>query len=438
MSVLLETSVGDIVIDLKLDEAPQTCLNFLKLCKLKYYNNCLVFRVEKDYIAQTGDPRNTGLGGVSLFSKLPGGQKFFKDEISPLVKHTVKGTVAMANEKPNENASQFYFTLRADITQLDQKHTIFGTVAEGLDVLDKMNSTMVDDQNAPYQNIRIWHTEVLDDPLPDPDGLERLIPPKSPEVIKDEVFKSIDDAQDEAELDEKMAKTLAKSQATTLELLHDLPDADIEVPENDLFVTCMNPVTQDGDLELIFSRFGPIKSCEIVRDWKTGDSLQYGFIIFENARDCEEAYFKMHDCVIDDRRIVVNFSQSVAKLWNKHRTGVQMSASEAKEMAKGGKDRTKGKGKGGGGGKGKGKTADPFMAKQEDTRGKKGPGMVFEGTDKADKRGGRDDRQKDGGRDRSRGRGERERDSARDRGRGRSPPAKTRGRSRSRSRERRR
>merc|ERR1712046_567162 len=100
--------------------------------------------------------------------------------------------------------------------------------------------------------------------------------------------------------------------------------------------------------------------------WKTGDSLQYGFIIFENARDCEEAYFKMHDCVIDDRRIVVNFSQSVAKLWNKHRTGARMSASEAKELAKGGKDRSKGKGKGGGQpgggqGKGKGKEGDvPF------------------------------------------------------------------------------
>jgi len=348
MSVLLETSVGDIVIDLKLQDAPQACLNFLKLCKLKYYNNCLFFRVEKDFIARTGDPRNTGLGGASVFAKLPAGQKFFKDEISPLMKHTVKGTVAMANDKPNENGSQFYITLRKDVTQLDQKHTIFGSVAEGLEVLDKMNSTMVDELNAPYQNIRIWHTEVLEDPLPDPEGLDALIPPKSPEVIKDEAFKAIEGAEDEAELQEKMAKTLAKSQATTLELLHDLPDAEIEVPENDLFVTCMNPVTQDGDLELIFSRFGPIKSCEIVRDWKTGDSLQYGFIIFENARDCEEAYFKMHDCVIDDRRIVVNFSQSVAKLWNKHRTGARMTAADAKELGKGGKDRNKGKGKGGG------------------------------------------------------------------------------------------
>merc|ERR1711862_891591 len=136
----------------------------------------------------------------------------------------------------------------------------------------------------------------------------------------------------------------------------------IEVPENDLFIYNLNPVTQDGDLELIFSRFGPIKSCEIVRDWKTGDSLQYGFITFENARDCEEAYFKMHDCVIDDRRIVVNFSQSVAKLWNKHRTGARMTAADARELQKGGKNRGKGKQKSG---KGKSKKDDTIVSSKE-------------------------------------------------------------------------
>lgn len=337
MAVLLETSIGDIVIDLKAEHAPKTCINFVKLCKIKYYNNCLFHTVQKDYIAQTGDPTNIGNGGTSIYGKLPGlAQRYFKDEIHPALKHNVKGTVAMANGAQNENASQFYITLRKECENLDEKHTIFGTVAEGLDILDKMNATMVDEKNAPYQNIRIWHTEILDDPFPDPDGLDGLIPPKSPEVVKDEIFKSIEDAEDEAELQERMALTLAKSQATTLELLHDLPDADIIPPDSDLFIAKLNPVTQDGDLELIFSRFGPIKSCEIVRDWKTGDSLQYAFITFENVKDCENAYFKMHDCVIDDRRIFVNFSQSVSKLWNKHRTGGKISSADIAE-ANGGK-----------------------------------------------------------------------------------------------------
>ena len=58
-----------------------------------------------------------------------------------------------------------------------------------------------------------------------------------------------------------------------LEIVEDLPDADVEPPKNVLFVCKLNPVTQEHDLELIFSRFGPIKTCEVIRDWKTGDSL---------------------------------------------------------------------------------------------------------------------------------------------------------------------
>lgn len=67
MSVLLETSVGDIVIDLYTDECPMTCRNFLKLCKAKYYNGVVFHNVQKDYIIQTGDPTGTGRGGESMF-----------------------------------------------------------------------------------------------------------------------------------------------------------------------------------------------------------------------------------------------------------------------------------------------------------------------------------------------------------------------------------
>lgn len=69
----------------------------------------------------------------------------------------------------------------------------------------------------------------------------------------------------------------------------------------------------DEDLHLIFSRFGPILSCEVIRDKRTGDSLQYAFIEFENQKDCEQAYFKMQGVLIDDHRIHVDFSQSVCR-----------------------------------------------------------------------------------------------------------------------------
>ncbi|KAI9855825.1 MAG: Peptidyl-prolyl cis-trans isomerase cyp6 [Vezdaea acicularis] len=123
----------------------------------------------------------------------------------------------------------------------------------------------------------------------------------------------------------------ARAQALTLEIVGDLPYAEVKPPENILFVCKLNPVTEgqksvfecisiDEDLRTIFSRFGEILSCEIIRDKRTGDSLQYAFIEFENQKDCEQAYFKMHGVLIDDHRIHVDFSQSVSKLSDTWRT----------------------------------------------------------------------------------------------------------------------
>lgn len=116
------------------------------------------------------------------------------------------------------------------------------------------------------------------------------------------------------EIEEMQAEREAKARATILEMVGDIPDADIAPPENVLFVCKLNPVTTDDDLEIIFSRFGKIKSCEVIRDRKSGDSLQYAFIEFENQKSCEDAYFKMANVLIDDRRIHVDFSQSVSKV----------------------------------------------------------------------------------------------------------------------------
>merc|ERR1712142_1025591 len=105
----------------------------------------------------------------------------------------------------------------------------------------------------------------------------------------------------------------AKARATILEMVGDIPDADIAPPENVLFVCKLNPVTCDDDLEIIFSRFGPVVSCEVIRDRVSGDSLQYAFVEFADRTACEQAYFKMDNVLIDDRRIHVDFSQSVSK-----------------------------------------------------------------------------------------------------------------------------
>lgn len=111
----------------------------------------------------------------------------------------------------------------------------------------------------------------------------------------------------------------AKSRAVVLEMIGDLPEADAAPPPNMLFICKLNPVTTEEDLEIIFSRFGKITSCDIIRDWKTGDSLCYGFLGFDTEKACEDAYFKMNNVLIDDRRIKVDFSQSVHHLWKQFR-----------------------------------------------------------------------------------------------------------------------
>jgi peptidyl-prolyl cis-trans isomerase-like 4 len=101
----------------------------------------------------------------------------------------------------------------------------------------------------------------------------------------------------------------ARAQALTLEMVGDLPFADVAPPENVLFVCKLNQVTKSDDLELIFSRFGTIMSCEIICDPKSGDSLQYAFVEFKEREEAERAYVKMDNVLVDDRRIHVDFSQ---------------------------------------------------------------------------------------------------------------------------------
>ncbi|KAJ7982053.1 Peptidyl-prolyl cis-trans isomerase-like protein [Quillaja saponaria] len=335
MSVLIVTSLGDIVMDLHTDKCPLTCKNFLKLCKVKYYNGCLFHTVQKDFTAQTGDPTGTGTGGDSIYKFLYGDQaRFFNDEIHLDLKHSRTGTVAMASAGENLNASQFYITLRDDLDYLDGKHTVFGEVAEGLETLTRINEAYVDEKSRPYKNIRIKHTYILDDPFDDPPQLAELIPDASPEgkpkhEVEDTVrleddWVPMDEQLGPGELEEVLQAKEAHSRAVVLESIGDIPDAEMKPPENVLFVCKLNPVTEDEDLHTIFSRFGTVISAEIIRDFKTGDSLCYAFIEFENREACEQAYFKMDNALIDDRRIHVDFSQSVAKLWSQYRRKDQM------------------------------------------------------------------------------------------------------------------
>ncbi|GMH42318.1 hypothetical protein BSKO_10237 [Bryopsis sp. KO-2023] len=326
MAVLLETSKGDIVIDLFVDDCPRTCLNFLKLCKIKYYNNCLFHNVQPGFIIQTGDPDGTGRGGSSVYGIMYGDQaRLFEDEIRPNIKHKKKGVVGMASGGENMNGSQFYITTGESLDSLDEKHTIFGEVAEGMDIVMAINDAYCDKSGKPFQNIRIRHAMILDDPLPDPPMLAEHIPEKSPEPIVEEGDRLEDDwvpeedSRPAEEIEKEVRRREAHNRAVVLEMVGDIPDAEVKPPSDMLFVCKLNPVTTEEDLEILFSRFGNITSCDIIRDWKTDDSLCYGFIGFDSDEACEAAYFKMNNVIIDDRRIKVDFSQSVYHLWKQFR-----------------------------------------------------------------------------------------------------------------------
>lgn len=118
-------------------------------------------------------------------------------------------------------------------------------------------------------------------------------PIRAPDVGLSDVVRISDEENPLDEIPEDVAEaqrrhTAAASSALTLEMIGDIPFAAVRPPENILFVCKLNPVTADEDLELIFSRFGKILSCEIVRDKKSGDSLQYAFIEFDEQSAAEQ------------------------------------------------------------------------------------------------------------------------------------------------------
>jgi len=219
-------------------------------------------------------------------------------------------------------SSSWFVTLsqEKDLSYFDSEHAAFGKVVEGLDVLEKINSAIVDASNTPYVDIRILHTVILDDPLADPEGMPRC-PSRSPSPTPAMLQKARLDVTDTitpllpademAKLDKKNEAT---AQALTLELVGDLPFAEIKPPENVLFVAKLNTITTDDDLHLIFSRFGDC-TVKVVRDETDGRSLGYAFVEYESKDDAEMAYFKMDKVLIDDKRIHVDFSQSVAKIY---------------------------------------------------------------------------------------------------------------------------
>jgi peptidyl-prolyl cis-trans isomerase B (cyclophilin B) len=143
-TMTMTTNHGDIVLELFDEDAPETVANFRRLAEDGFYDGLIFHRVIPDFMIQGGCPQGTGTGGPGYT---------FKDEIND--HKVVKGALAMANAGPNTNGSQFFIVTTEAAPWLDGKHTVFGEVADGMDVVDKIGTLPTDARDRPTQEARI-------------------------------------------------------------------------------------------------------------------------------------------------------------------------------------------------------------------------------------------------------------------------------------------
>ena len=147
----METSAGEIVFELFDDDAPNTVANFRKLAGEGFYDGLSFHRVIRDFMVQGGCPEGTGTGGPGYT---------FADEINP--HKVVRGALAMANAGPDTNGSQFFIVTAAECPWLDGKHTVFGQVTEGMDVVDELEGLPTDRADRPTDTAEIRSLSVSD------------------------------------------------------------------------------------------------------------------------------------------------------------------------------------------------------------------------------------------------------------------------------------
>jgi cyclophilin family peptidyl-prolyl cis-trans isomerase len=134
----MNTSQGTLTLELFDDDAPETVANFRKLASENFYDGVIFHRVIRDFMIQGGCPEGTGRGGPGYT---------FKDEIND--HKIVRGALAMANAGPNTNGSQFFIVTTGSAPWLDGKHTVFGQVTDGMDVVDAIEALPTDRSDRP-------------------------------------------------------------------------------------------------------------------------------------------------------------------------------------------------------------------------------------------------------------------------------------------------
>lgn len=179
--VIMNTNKGAIKLELYPEIAPKTVENFIGLAKENYYDGVIFHRVISDFMIQGGDPTGTGMGGKSIWGEQ------FEDEFSPYL-FNLRGALSMANAGPGTNGSQFFIVTAPEVPVnmmeqmtgagypddvieaygneggtpwLDQKHTVFGHVVEGMDIVDDINKTPTNPSDKPLEDVLIESIEII-------------------------------------------------------------------------------------------------------------------------------------------------------------------------------------------------------------------------------------------------------------------------------------
>jgi peptidyl-prolyl cis-trans isomerase B (cyclophilin B) len=150
-SATMHTSEGDLKLELFDEDAPKTVANFRKLAGDGFYDGLIFHRIIRGFMIQGGCPQGTGTGGPGYT---------FEDEIND--HKVVRGALAMANAGPNTNGSQFFIVTADEAPWLDGKHTVFGEVTDGMDVVDKIESVPTDGSDRPSSPVGLASIEVAD------------------------------------------------------------------------------------------------------------------------------------------------------------------------------------------------------------------------------------------------------------------------------------
>ena len=153
-NVILETTQGSIEFKLFEDIAPKTCENFTTHINNGYYNGIIFHRIIESFMIQGGDPTGTGMGGESIWGKP------FEDECAKDVTFNKSGLLAMANAGPGTNGSQFFITTAAT-PWLNMRHTIFGEVVNGMDIVSKLEQVEKGASDRPVEDQQILSANVI-------------------------------------------------------------------------------------------------------------------------------------------------------------------------------------------------------------------------------------------------------------------------------------